>query len=204
MFTLICARINTWVNSREAGDLRRYRTHYDVIVMHCKESIVKWQLMAASACPDLGCPTFRFWTKQCQMETSRKGGCLVYNLRYISLTRRALILCFCSGMLMSSSIKQRIIFGAAPCGTGKSILSFNRCTPQWHRNAVYNTTQKKSLLFVENVEYCTANSYYVETISLLLHNYFIGITVFFTLSLCTWIYYHCICIDVIYVKINST
>ena len=33
MFTLICARINGWVNNHEAGDLRRYRTHYDVIVM---------------------------------------------------------------------------------------------------------------------------------------------------------------------------
>ena len=35
MFSLICARINGWVNSREAGDLRRYRAHYDVIVMWC-------------------------------------------------------------------------------------------------------------------------------------------------------------------------
>ena len=34
MFTLICARINGWVNSREAGDLRRYRANYDVIVMN--------------------------------------------------------------------------------------------------------------------------------------------------------------------------
>ena len=33
MFTLICARINSRVNNREAGDLRRYSTHYDVIVM---------------------------------------------------------------------------------------------------------------------------------------------------------------------------
>ena len=33
MFTLICARINGWVNTRESGDLRRYRPHYDVIVM---------------------------------------------------------------------------------------------------------------------------------------------------------------------------
>ena len=33
MFTLIFARINGWVNNREAGDLRRNRTHYDVIVM---------------------------------------------------------------------------------------------------------------------------------------------------------------------------
>ena len=35
MFTLICVRINGWVNNREAGDLRRYRAHYDVIVMGC-------------------------------------------------------------------------------------------------------------------------------------------------------------------------
>ena len=34
MFTLICARMNGWVNNREAGDLRRYRVHYDVIVMN--------------------------------------------------------------------------------------------------------------------------------------------------------------------------
>ena len=33
MFILICARMNGWVNNREAGDLRRYRAHYDVIVM---------------------------------------------------------------------------------------------------------------------------------------------------------------------------
>ena len=33
MFTLICARINGWVNNRGAGDLRRNRAHYGVIVM---------------------------------------------------------------------------------------------------------------------------------------------------------------------------
>ena len=33
MFCLICVWINDWVNNREAGDLRRYRAHYDVIVM---------------------------------------------------------------------------------------------------------------------------------------------------------------------------
>ena len=30
---LICISINGWVNNREAGDLRRHRAHYDVIVM---------------------------------------------------------------------------------------------------------------------------------------------------------------------------
>ena len=33
MFSLICVWISGWVNNREAGDLRRYLAHYDVIVM---------------------------------------------------------------------------------------------------------------------------------------------------------------------------
>ena len=36
MFSLICVWINGWVNNREAGDLRRNRGHYDVIVMKNK------------------------------------------------------------------------------------------------------------------------------------------------------------------------
>ena len=36
IFSLICVWINGWVNNREAGDLRRYRAHYDVIVMLCE------------------------------------------------------------------------------------------------------------------------------------------------------------------------
>ena len=31
-------RINGWVNNREAGDLRRHRAHYDVIVMNTLET----------------------------------------------------------------------------------------------------------------------------------------------------------------------
>ena len=37
MFCLICVWINIWVNNRETGDLRRYRAHYDAIVM------IKWE-----------------------------------------------------------------------------------------------------------------------------------------------------------------
>ena len=33
IFSLICARINGWVNKRPAGDLTRHLAHYDVIVM---------------------------------------------------------------------------------------------------------------------------------------------------------------------------
>ena len=46
MFSLNCARINDWVNNGEAGDLRRNRVHYDVIVMSmdpCYEgNIMEW------------------------------------------------------------------------------------------------------------------------------------------------------------------
>ena len=35
IFSLICVWINGWVNNCEAGDLRRYRAHYNVIVI-CK------------------------------------------------------------------------------------------------------------------------------------------------------------------------
>ena len=39
MFSFICAWINGWVSNRDAGDLRRHRTHYDITVMelqkHC-------------------------------------------------------------------------------------------------------------------------------------------------------------------------
>ena len=44
IFSLIWARINGWVNSREAGDLKRHRTHYDVIVMyqHGLSEIMAW------------------------------------------------------------------------------------------------------------------------------------------------------------------
>ena len=39
MFSLTCTRINGWVNNGQAGDLRRHRAHYDVIVM----LIVGWR-----------------------------------------------------------------------------------------------------------------------------------------------------------------
>ena len=46
MFSLICVWINGWVNNRKAGDLRHYRSHYDVTVMegHIKENPVHAEL----------------------------------------------------------------------------------------------------------------------------------------------------------------
>ena len=43
MFSLICTRINGWVNNGEAGDLRPHRSHYDVIVMFMGHDLhMKW------------------------------------------------------------------------------------------------------------------------------------------------------------------
>ena len=46
MYTLICARINDWVNNREAGDWRRHRGHYDVNVMYIgvKMTTMSWRI----------------------------------------------------------------------------------------------------------------------------------------------------------------
>ena len=41
MFSLISVWINGWVNNREAGDLRRRRSHYDVIVMVLGRCLVR-------------------------------------------------------------------------------------------------------------------------------------------------------------------
>ena len=42
MFSFICALINGWVNNREAGEMRRHRGHFDVIVMLCTWIIALW------------------------------------------------------------------------------------------------------------------------------------------------------------------
>ena len=44
MFSLIRARINGWVNNGEAGDLRRHRGHYDVIVTVMNKNDRAWQI----------------------------------------------------------------------------------------------------------------------------------------------------------------
>ena len=54
MFSLTCVWINGWVNTREAGDLRCYRAHYDVTVMsaanrHMMYSIfISWNMHIVS------------------------------------------------------------------------------------------------------------------------------------------------------------
>ena len=56
MFIWSAPWINGWVNNREAGDLRRHRAHYDVIVMNASWIHTNWwQLGISKFWP------FRYW-----------------------------------------------------------------------------------------------------------------------------------------------
>ena len=48
MFSLTCGWINIWVNNREAGDMRRHRVHYDIIVMLEKWGPRLWEIEAVA------------------------------------------------------------------------------------------------------------------------------------------------------------
>ena len=50
MFSFICARINGWVNNREAGDLKYHRAHYDVTVMVFKDDKYSFVINFRSQC----------------------------------------------------------------------------------------------------------------------------------------------------------
>ena len=64
MFSLIYARINGWLNNREAGDLRRHRVHNDDIVIQMKQHKIAHKIkgmirrfLIISMCP----MSFQFW-----------------------------------------------------------------------------------------------------------------------------------------------
>ena len=49
MFSLICAWINSWVNNREAGDLRHNRAHHDVTIMWTTDADTEYACTAVVA-----------------------------------------------------------------------------------------------------------------------------------------------------------
>ena len=64
MFSVICAWINGQVNDPKAGDLRRHRAHYDVIVMWCLVAFSLRQLhRKCSMHLNLPEPSFKHFTK---------------------------------------------------------------------------------------------------------------------------------------------
>ena len=68
MFSLICGWINGWLNYREAGDLRRHRAHYDVIVM---TSFITVIILILTVPLLMGIPVHSF--------PARRGCCRLYD-----------------------------------------------------------------------------------------------------------------------------
>ena len=60
MFSLICTRIDGWVNNGEAGDLRHHHVHYDVIVMTHRTRDA--MITSLSRQNDVATPFWRFMT----------------------------------------------------------------------------------------------------------------------------------------------
>ena len=85
MFSLMCVWINGWVNTRQAGDLRRYRGHYDVIIMRmpcslCGSLHISWIIFICGTNTTLGETMYRGslpgqWIKG-QGQTGRSNFCV--------------------------------------------------------------------------------------------------------------------------------
>ena len=68
MFSLNCAWINGWVNNHEAGDLRRHRTHYDVIVMTREMPWKGWMRLLTQVTWTLTCDgRTKCWHYKCEI-----------------------------------------------------------------------------------------------------------------------------------------
>ena len=62
MFSLTCAWINGWVNNREAGDLRRHRAYYDVIIMSVISFTVLRKILSKCICSIYLVWLFHHWS----------------------------------------------------------------------------------------------------------------------------------------------
>ena len=60
IYYFICAWINGWINNHEAGDLRRHRDHYDVILMVQTGMLTHWTTIPVTTTPISVQP--RSWT----------------------------------------------------------------------------------------------------------------------------------------------
>ena len=94
--SLICSWINGWVNNRDAGDLRRYRAHYDVTVVIGR---ARKRLILPCFTEHATCTGFEFQSTQI--------------CKYVFLIR----LCMISRNLILSVIP---VYSYWPCGKFKS------------------------------------------------------------------------------------
>ena len=115
MFSLICVWMNGWVNNdREAGDLRRHRSHYDVIVMqsrywfslyslvkvHSRSPLFYYHFRISLAPPHSH--WFKLWQPHILFSILHFGG--IFAVFVYSLCFLLFLLLFCSDMIYDAFI----------------------------------------------------------------------------------------------------
>ena len=112
MFSLICVWINGWVNNSEAGDLRCYRAHYDVIVV-CSVQLAPnrfWRMghgrLASTQATAVDGEKVRLWSRSHGFETTHhhmKRCVNNWHLPAASARRHVLILPLHTGEILSNA-----------------------------------------------------------------------------------------------------
>ena len=72
ILSLMCVSINSWVNNHKAGDLRRYRVHYDVSIMHLRYCVhfVLFRIPLAVTWPLLVFQWYHLICRSCPINTT--------------------------------------------------------------------------------------------------------------------------------------
>ena len=71
MFFFIYARINSWVNTGEAGDLRRHDAHYDGIAVFYGKAVMDQSPAVKSDHEQLNCDFPHCWASMRRIQSSR-------------------------------------------------------------------------------------------------------------------------------------
>ena len=152
MFSLICVWINNWVNNGEAGDLRRYRIHYDVTVMNSFWLFPMWFVHGAP------CQCYNCWT-----------GAHPFTLRWRHNDHDSVSNHQSHGCLLNRLFRRRskktsklrvtgLCVGNSP-GTGEfpaQMASYAENVSIWWRHHVMNANQFKigARIFQLRISYC--------------------------------------------------
>ena len=104
MFSLICVWINSWINNREAGELRRYRAHSDVIVINFWWAGSRFLHLSTSLCGLCS-------TNSCDTMVTTD------NYRQVSNIRRTLV--------GNKIVDHSDVVGASPVGAAPTTSSFS-------------------------------------------------------------------------------
>ena len=92
MFSLICTRINGWVNNRGAGDLRRHCTHYDVTVMISSNPVQSLDFIHADP-SHTGCPSVN-WGAMDLTNSSAVNRSISFRVLWLSRYMRIFMMTF--------------------------------------------------------------------------------------------------------------